>query len=76
MTGPGRRITADRERCVGSGACAFTEPDVFDQDELDGRVVILDPEPHDGLRDSVLDAVHGCPVSALALLDTDSEEME
>ncbi|OZD59822.1 ferredoxin [Rhodococcus sp. 14-2470-1a] len=76
MTRPQRRIHADRERCVGSGACAFTEPDVFDQDEEDGRVVVLDPAPADNLRSSVIDAVRGCPVSALEYIDADSDRDE
>jgi ferredoxin len=35
-------IAVDRERCVGAGMCALTAPEVFDQDDEDGRVVLLD----------------------------------
>lgn len=74
MTFPARVLRADRERCIGSGACAFTAPDVFDQDDTDGRVVILNSAPTEKLQNSVLDAVRGCPVSALELLEFDATE--
>jgi ferredoxin len=62
------RLVVDRNRCIGSGQCVLTEPDVFDQDEEDGRVVILpavpgDPRATPGVRQAVL----FCPSGALTL---------
>jgi len=37
------RVLADRDRCVGAGQCVLSAPDVFDQSDQDGRVLIL---PH------------------------------
>ncbi|HZM76980.1 MAG TPA: ferredoxin [Candidatus Limnocylindrales bacterium] len=34
------RISIDRDRCVGSGQCVMTGPDLFDQDD-DGLVVLI-----------------------------------
>lgn len=64
------RIEVDRERCVGSGMCAFSVPGVFDQSDDDGRVVLLveNPEPED--IEAVKDAVSLCPSGALSLYDT------
>ncbi|NUQ87768.1 MAG: ferredoxin, partial [Glycomyces artemisiae] len=33
------RIVADTEQCAGSGMCALTAPEYFDQNDEDGRVV-------------------------------------
>jgi ferredoxin len=59
-------ITADRDRCVSSGMCALTSADYFDQDEDDGRVVLLADEAEDGDTE-VEDAVRLCPSGALRL---------
>lgn len=61
------RIRYDRERCVGSGACAFTLPDIFDQDEDDGRVLVLVERPGEEHRKAVEDVAAGCPVFALTV---------
>jgi ferredoxin len=62
------RITVDRERCIGSGNCAFYAPATFDlDDEL--KVMVLagaDDASQDALGD-IRAAVEGCPVHALAL---------
>ncbi len=56
------KIVVDRERCVGAGMCVLTAPEVFDQDDEDGKVKVLDPEP-----DDVADAVQLCPAAAIAI---------
>lgn len=43
MSGNLVRILADRDRCIGAGQCVLSAPDVFDQSDDDGRVLIL---PH------------------------------
>ncbi len=62
------RITVDRDRCIGSGNCAFYAPATFDlDDEL--KVIIL-AGAEDATQNDVGDiraAVEGCPVDALAL---------
>lgn len=63
------RIHVERERCVGSGACVFTLPTVFTQDEEDGRVVLTEDAPDAESRTSVERAVLLCPVSAIFLDD-------
>lgn len=63
------RVRADREVCVGAGMCALTAPEVFDQADEDGRVVLLAPVPPPGLRDRVAAAVGLCPSGALAVAD-------
>ena len=63
---PARRITIDRDRCIGSGNCGFWAPSTFDLDD-DGVAVVVDPAG-DG-DDTVRNAVDGCPTRAIAVDD-------
>jgi ferredoxin len=63
------RITADRERCVGSGMCVLNEDTVFDQSNEDGRVLILAERPGPEVEENIRYAVQWCPSQALTLDD-------
>jgi ferredoxin len=63
------RVTVDRERCIGAGMCVLTAPVVFDQDEEDGRVVLLVTDPPEELQDAVRQAERLCPSGAIAVQD-------
>ncbi|MGR4882349.1 ferredoxin [Streptomyces sp. LARHCF249] len=64
------RITADTDKCIGAGQCLFTEPDLFDQSEADGRVVVLNAEPvGELLAQKAREAVYLCPSRALSLAE-------
>jgi ferredoxin len=62
------RVAADREVCVGAGQCVLTAPEVFDQDEDDGRVVLLDDRPEGERAESARRAVWLCPSHALSVV--------
>ncbi|WP_225830137.1 ferredoxin [Streptomyces sp. NK08204] len=64
------RIEADPEVCIGSGMCALTAPDLFDQSDDDGTVVVLRPAPPAERLAAVRGAVGRCPSRALKLVDT------
>jgi ferredoxin len=57
-------VETDRERCIGSGTCAFTAPGVFDVDGT-GRVVVIGAVVAGDVR--VREAVDNCPMDALRL---------
>jgi ferredoxin len=59
------KVHADRVACVGSGNCVLRLPEVFDQGEDDGIVVLLRAEPDPSQVANVLDAVEACPAAAL-----------
>jgi ferredoxin len=61
-------VTADREACMGSGMCVRAAPEVFDQDPVDGQVVVLVAEVAPEAADRVQEAVDQCPVAALSLV--------
>jgi ferredoxin len=60
-------IKADTEVCIGAGMCVLTAPEVFDQSEDDGTVVLLDPDPPASQEAAVRRAVQMCPSGALSL---------
>jgi len=64
------RIRVDVDRCRGAGQCALTAPEVFDQDEDDGTVVVLVDEPPSDLHESVALAAQLCPNSVIRLQET------
>ncbi|MFC7896652.1 ferredoxin [Streptomyces sp. NPDC057381] len=63
------RIVADPDRCVGAGQCVRIAPELFDQGEHDGIVVVLDAEPGADLLSAADEAVDLCPAQALSADD-------
>ncbi|GII89208.1 ferredoxin [Sphaerisporangium siamense] len=61
------RIKADTDVCIGAGMCVFTAGDVFDQDEDEGTVVVLLPEPPPDRHAAVRRALQVCPSGALSI---------
>ncbi|GAA2608510.1 MULTISPECIES: ferredoxin [Streptomyces] len=61
------KVGVARDRCVGAGQCVLAAPTVFDQDEEEGLVLVLDDEPHASDADAVREAVWACPSGALTL---------
>jgi ferredoxin len=59
------KIFADTDKCVGAGQCVHVAPELFDQGEDDGVVVVLDPEPGQALWPAADEAVDLCPARAL-----------
>ncbi|WP_327279927.1 MULTISPECIES: ferredoxin [unclassified Streptomyces] len=59
------RLTIEPGACVGSGQCALAVPEVFDQDEEDGTVLLLDDRPTPDLHEAVREAAALCPVEAI-----------
>ena len=60
-------VRADGERCCGAGHCALIAPEVFDQDECDGTVILLQPHPPRSLEPLVREAAKVCPTSAIVV---------
>ena len=62
----GLRIEVDRERCMGSGNCAFHAPATFDLDD-DLKAIVLDPDADP--VEKVHLAVEACPTNALRAVE-------
>jgi ferredoxin len=61
------KVIIDQEKCVASGQCVLSAPDVFDQREEDGIVILLNETPAEGLADEVREAATLCPARAIRI---------
>jgi ferredoxin len=61
------KITVNQEKCCGAGQCVLTAPEVFDQREEDGVVVLLNPCPDPDQQAAVREAATVCPAGAITL---------
>jgi ferredoxin len=61
------KVTVDQDKCCGAGTCVLLAPDVFDQRDEDGIVVLLDETPPEDLHDTVREAVSVCPGVAISV---------
>lgn len=66
------KITVDREKCVASGQCVLAAAAVFDQDENDGTVVLLNDHPGTDQYAAARLAAQMCPSSAIEVTEDNS----
>lgn len=59
------RITIEEDKCCGAGQCVLAAPDVFDQRDEDGVVVLLDANPAADQLEDVRNAANLCPAAAI-----------
>jgi ferredoxin len=59
------KITIDQDKCCGAGTCVLLAPDVFDQRDDDGIVILLDERPSEELHPVVREAADVCPGAAI-----------
>lgn len=58
------KIEVDADKCIASGQCVLIAGELFDQDD-DGIVVVLDPEPSAHLEDVARKAASVCPARVI-----------
>jgi ferredoxin len=63
------RIVVDRDRCCGIGNCTMAAPAVFDQNEHDGTVIVLQLSPAAEFHELVRRAESVCPCEAIRIED-------
>lgn len=61
------RVEVDVPKCVASGQCVLIAPEVFDQREEDGLVVLLEETPGPEHYDRVRESAMVCPAAAIRL---------
>jgi ferredoxin len=66
------KIHAHRDVCIGAGMCVLIAPQLFTQDDEDGRVRVVADEPPSAERQAADQAVAECPSGALSLSGNDS----
>ncbi|WP_031160704.1 ferredoxin [Streptomyces durhamensis] len=68
------KVIVDQSKCVASGQCVLSAPEVFDQREEDGIVVLLAENPPEGLAGAVRQAVALCPAQAIWVEEQGDEQ--
>lgn len=63
------RVTVDESKCVAAGQCVRVAPQVFDQRDSDGVVVLLESEVDDLMGPSVREAAVVCPSAVIHIED-------
>jgi ferredoxin len=63
------RVAVDQDTCIAAGQCVATAPDVFDQRDEDGVVVLLKATPDAAEEDDVRRAAGVCPALAIQIQD-------
>ncbi|MDP4507978.1 ferredoxin [Nonomuraea turcica] len=61
------KVIVDEVKCCGAGQCVLIAPEVFDQREDDGIVILLEPEPGADQHAAVREAAAVCPAAAIEL---------
>jgi ferredoxin len=59
------RVHVDQDRCCSSGQCVLVAPEVFDQQEDYGVVLLLDTTPAEELHPAIRVAASVCPGQAI-----------
>ena len=62
------RIKIDKMKCIASGNCRLTAPELFGSDE-DGIVELLQPEPPGPLHEAARIAAAACPAAVIIIED-------
>jgi ferredoxin len=61
------RIEINRSKCIAAGQCVLKAPQVFDQDEQDGIVILRTNNPPPELRETARLAARVCPSEAITI---------
>ncbi|MGP3948823.1 ferredoxin [Streptomyces sp. 7N604] len=65
------KVEVEEPRCVAAGHCAVAAPEVFDQRDDDGVVVLLNAAPPEHVDESVREAALLCPAAAIIVRERD-----
>lgn len=68
------RIVTDRDRCMGAGQCVLHAPEVFDQSDEDGIVLLRTDAPPADQHEAVRLAARMCPNQVITLHETPHED--
>lgn len=63
------KIAVDRSKCIAAGQCVLKSPNVFDQDEEDGIVILRAEHPAETDQAATRLAAKVCPAGAIRILE-------
>jgi ferredoxin len=61
------KVSVDQDICASAGNCVMNAPDVFDQRDEDGVVVLLHPNPTADQAEGARRAAAFCPAMAIQI---------
>jgi len=61
------RVVVNWNRCESNAICVFNAPEVFEMNEAEDQLVLLQEHPDESLRKKVEAAVRRCPKQALSI---------
>ncbi|MBU6529922.1 ferredoxin [Streptomyces sp. NPDC057245] len=64
------KLSVDEDKCCGAGACVLAAPEVFDQRDEDGVVMLLVDTPGTDQHAAVREAAAMCPAGAIEVTET------
>ncbi|MFI6742292.1 ferredoxin [Nonomuraea sp. NPDC050451] len=64
------KVTVESDKCVAAGQCVLIAPEVFDQRDEDGIVVLLDERPAPEAYGPVRESAAVCPAAAIHLAES------
>jgi ferredoxin len=59
------KVSVEQDKCASSGNCVMHAPEIFDQRDDDGVVLVLDENPPAEQAESARKAEAGCPALAI-----------
>lgn len=69
-----KKLKVNKDACISCGACVSCVPDVFTFGDDDKAEVKINQIP-ENLKEDILDAVEGCPTSAILYDDDKAEDV-
>jgi ferredoxin len=63
------KVTVDQNICASSGNCVMNAPELFDQRDEDGVVVLLNEHPSPEQSEGARQAAAACPAQAIHIED-------
>lgn len=66
------KVTVDRGRCMGTGVCVISAPEVFEQGD-DCIAYVVEGGANEQQTEKIREAVASCPTGAISAIEVEDE---